>query len=308
MICGSGIAVAWRGRGEPKRRIEIIESPTETCDQPDTLLSERGTRLVWSLVRYSTLFTLHSSFLSPPPPRLSAPPFHPMAAVGPSQQPPGSSAAPAPQPPPGPPSSEQITWEGDKMYALSSSSPISLTTLPSFPPLLPPLSRFNIYILDYCKKRGYHKTATQLVTEADIPPESKPPINAQQGLLFESVSSPIPFSFPSNSRATGGGVSSGFSFKRKTVAPVLKMQSSTPRSVRLYPLLASFIFTSCHTTVSNTEQVSSTTNWSRSPSRWSSAPRALSYPKWCPRHGPIIAWRTDERNRSRWTTCPLRPS
>lgn len=44
---------------------------------------------------------------------------------------------------------------------------------------------FNIYILDYCKKRGYHKTASQLVTEADIPPESKPPINAQQGLLFE---------------------------------------------------------------------------------------------------------------------------
>ncbi|KAH9066844.1 hypothetical protein EDB87DRAFT_1588558 [Lactarius vividus] len=82
-----------------------------------------------------------------------------MATVGPSQPPPGSSSAPAPQPPPGPPSSDQITWEGDKM--------------------------FNIYILDYCKKRGYHKTATQLVSEADIPPESKPPINAQQGLLFE---------------------------------------------------------------------------------------------------------------------------
>jgi len=49
-------------------------------------------------------------------------------------------------------------------------------------------SRFNIYILDYCKKRGYLKTANQLVTEADISPESKPPINAQQGLLFESVS------------------------------------------------------------------------------------------------------------------------
>jgi hypothetical protein len=67
-------------------------------------------------------------------------------------------------------------------------SPISLTTPPPLP-LAPPPCRFNIYILDYCKKRGYHKTATQLVTEADIPPESKPPINAQQGLLFESVSS-----------------------------------------------------------------------------------------------------------------------
>ncbi|KAF8273142.1 hypothetical protein EI94DRAFT_1564606, partial [Lactarius quietus] len=142
----------------------------------------------------------------PPPP--TPPPFPPMAAVGPSQQPPGSSAPPAPQPPPGPPSSEQITWEGDKM--------------------------FNIYILDYCKKRGYHKTATQLVTEADIPPESKPPINAQQGLLFESA--PSLFSFlvpPSDSLLTGGGVSSGFSFKRKTVAQVPKMQSYTPRSARL---------------------------------------------------------------------------
>src|SRR6267142_5927768 len=57
-------------------------------------------------------------------------------------------------------------------------------------------SRFNIYILDYCKKRGYHKTASQLVNEADIPPESKPPINAQQGLLFESVSLPLSLSRP----------------------------------------------------------------------------------------------------------------
>jgi hypothetical protein len=107
-----------------------------------------------------------------------------MATIGPSQQPPGSSSAPPPQPPPGPQSSEQITWEGDKMYAslLPHPSPQSLP----LPPLShPPVLRFNIYILDYCKKRGYHKTATQLVTEADIPPESKPPINAQQGLLFE---------------------------------------------------------------------------------------------------------------------------
>ena len=83
-------------------------------------------------------------------------------------------------------------------FYLSSTSPNRLTPAPvhAVPP--PPLSRispsactpsrFNIYILDYCKKRGYHKTASQLVNEADIPPESKPPINAQQGLLFESVS------------------------------------------------------------------------------------------------------------------------
>ena len=53
--------------------------------------------------------------------------------------------------------------------------------------LTPPSPRFNIYILDYCKKRGYRKTANELVIEADISPDSKPPINAQQGLLFEFV-------------------------------------------------------------------------------------------------------------------------
>ena len=55
---------------------------------------------------------------------------------------------------------------------------LSLTTLSH---------RFNIYILDYCKKRGYRKTATELVGEADISLDAKPPINAQQGLLFEFV-------------------------------------------------------------------------------------------------------------------------
>lgn len=53
--------------------------------------------------------------------------------------------------------------------------------------LTSPSPRFNIYILDYCKKRGYRKTANELVIEADISPDSKPPINAQQGLLFEFV-------------------------------------------------------------------------------------------------------------------------
>src|SRR6266571_5100621 len=71
--------VAWPS--EPKRRIEIIESPTETCDQPDTLLSERGTTLVWSLLRYSTLLLLLTSpLLLPPLPRPLLPspsPFSP---------------------------------------------------------------------------------------------------------------------------------------------------------------------------------------------------------------------------------------
>ncbi|KAJ3905995.1 hypothetical protein F5879DRAFT_689872 [Lentinula edodes] len=52
-----------------------------------------------------------------------------------------------------------LSWEGDRM--------------------------FNIYIYDYCFKRGFRKTARELLLEADLPPESQPPINARQGLLFE---------------------------------------------------------------------------------------------------------------------------
>ena len=48
--------------------------------------------------------------------------------------------------------------------------------------------RFNIYIHDYCFKRGFRKTARELMTEAEIPPDSAPPINARQGLLFEYAS------------------------------------------------------------------------------------------------------------------------
>ncbi|KAF9233744.1 hypothetical protein BU15DRAFT_53469 [Melanogaster broomeanus] len=59
--------------------------------------------------------------------------------------------------PPG--SSSDPSWEGDRM--------------------------FNIYIYDYCTKRGFHKTARELLAEAEIPSDSAPPINARQGLLFE---------------------------------------------------------------------------------------------------------------------------
>ena len=45
--------------------------------------------------------------------------------------------------------------------------------------------RFNIYIHDYCVKRGFRKTALELQLEAAIPPTATPPINAKQGLLFE---------------------------------------------------------------------------------------------------------------------------
>ncbi|KIK04600.1 hypothetical protein K443DRAFT_92990 [Laccaria amethystina LaAM-08-1] len=66
-----------------------------------------------------------------------------------------------PQPPQGQSEISTLSWEGDKM--------------------------FNIYIYDYCFKRGYRKTARELLAEAEIPPESMPPINARQGLLFECV-------------------------------------------------------------------------------------------------------------------------
>ncbi|KAJ3821816.1 hypothetical protein F5880DRAFT_763883 [Lentinula raphanica] len=56
-------------------------------------------------------------------------------------------------------SQSPLSWEGDRM--------------------------FNIYIYDYCFKRGFRKTARELLIEADLPAESQPPINAKQGLLFE---------------------------------------------------------------------------------------------------------------------------
>ncbi|KIY65703.1 hypothetical protein CYLTODRAFT_57222 [Cylindrobasidium torrendii FP15055 ss-10] len=57
------------------------------------------------------------------------------------------------------PQAADMSWEGDKM--------------------------FNIYIYDYCVKRGFKNTARELQMEADLFPETPPPINARQGLLFE---------------------------------------------------------------------------------------------------------------------------
>ncbi|KAI0339694.1 hypothetical protein BDW22DRAFT_1399974 [Trametopsis cervina] len=73
-------------------------------------------------------------------------------------------SGPPPAGPPQPvreqsPPSTSVSWDGDKM--------------------------FNIYIYDYCVKRGYAKTAQELLQEAEIPHDSTPPINAKQGLLFE---------------------------------------------------------------------------------------------------------------------------
>ncbi|KAH8794600.1 hypothetical protein DL96DRAFT_1305585 [Flagelloscypha sp. PMI_526] len=57
------------------------------------------------------------------------------------------------------PSGTPVSWEGDRM--------------------------FNIYIYDYCSKRGFKQTAQQLLQEAELPHDAAPPINARQGLLFE---------------------------------------------------------------------------------------------------------------------------
>lgn len=100
----------------------------------------------------------------PPPPPL-------MATVPPP-------VPPQPTPPQLDASPQALSWEGEKM----SVAPCLL--------ILPPdlLSRFNIYIYDYCFKRGFHKTAHELMLEAEISPEPSPPINARQGLLFEYAS------------------------------------------------------------------------------------------------------------------------
>ncbi|KAJ6624852.1 hypothetical protein B0H10DRAFT_1871923 [Mycena sp. CBHHK59/15] len=76
-----------------------------------------------------------------------------MTAVAPQGTVPGPQSS-------GDPSAASLpSWEGDKM--------------------------FNIYIYDYCYKRGFRKTARELLQEAEIPSDSTPPINARQGLLFE---------------------------------------------------------------------------------------------------------------------------
>ena len=75
-----------------------------------------------------------------------------------------------------------IQWDGDRMSVSAPVRSARATLLTASPPCP---DRFNIYIYDYCLKRGFHKTAHELMLEAQIPPQSSPPINAKQGLLFE---------------------------------------------------------------------------------------------------------------------------
>jgi len=107
-------------------------------------------------------------------------------------------------------------------------------------------NRFNIYIYDYCFKRGYRKTARELLAEAEIPPDSIPPINARQGLLFECVfffalfyiitiitlfSFSFSFLHVDSDIATGGGVYFGFFSRQSPTRVGRKMGCSIPRCV-----------------------------------------------------------------------------
>jgi hypothetical protein len=91
------------------------------------------------------------------------------------------------------------------------------------------LRRFNIYIHDYCHKRGFHKTARELMTEADIPPESSPPINARQGLLFEYVYAHLSISRFSHLIFPGGGVFFGCCSQQKPTVTAPTKQCCTRR-------------------------------------------------------------------------------
>ena len=109
--------------------------------------------------------------------------------------------------------SSDPSWEGDKMQVFFISTTIASTS--------PTLLRFNIYIYDYCNKRGFRKTAHELLAEAEIPPDSTPPINAKQGLLFEYVSS-----FPLlliSSHLSGGGAYFGSFSPLKVIAKGRRM-------------------------------------------------------------------------------------
>ncbi|KAI0923534.1 hypothetical protein AcW1_006465 [Taiwanofungus camphoratus] len=98
-------------------------------------------------------------------------------------------------------SSTHLSWDGDRM--------------------------FNIYIYDYCTKRGFAKTARELVHEADIPPESQPPINAKQGLLFEWWSV---FWVLFTAKSSGTGTEDAVLYTQHQTQQAVQRQAQPPRS------------------------------------------------------------------------------
>ncbi|PCH36427.1 hypothetical protein WOLCODRAFT_140416 [Wolfiporia cocos MD-104 SS10] len=91
------------------------------------------------------------------------------------------------------------TWDGDKM--------------------------FNIYIHDYCLKRGFKNTAAELQKEANIDHDASPPINAKQGLLFEWWSV-FWLLFSAKTSATGN--EDALTYTQAQVAKQLRPQGQLP--------------------------------------------------------------------------------
>lgn len=130
-----------------------------------------------------------------------------MAAValpGPTQAPPSQNEIPG--------ALNTLSWEGDKMYVLT------LLFNDTYLTRIFLLKRFNIYIYDYCFKRGFRKTARELLLEAEIAPDATPPIDARQGLLFESVFPYLRPFFSFADACLGGGASFGCFSKRNREA------------------------------------------------------------------------------------------
>lgn len=57
-------------------------------------------------------------------------------------------------------------------------------------------NRFNIYIYNHFNKRGFRETTQKLMQEAEIAPDSTPPINTKQVLLFGYAQLCLSLSYP----------------------------------------------------------------------------------------------------------------
>ncbi|EJD08563.1 MFS general substrate transporter [Fomitiporia mediterranea MF3/22] len=106
------------------------------------------------------------------------------------------------------PSADDLLWEGDKM--------------------------FNIYIWDYCVKRGYSNTARELAEEAKLNPNPRPPIDAKQGLLYEWWSV---FWVLFSAKSNNSGSEDAMLYMQNHMAAQARMHQLTryPNNVRVMP-------------------------------------------------------------------------
>lgn len=47
--------------------------------------------------------------------------------------------------------------------------------------------KLDVYVWDYCKRRGYHSAAKALTSDAGLPDVPETPLKTPQGFLFEYV-------------------------------------------------------------------------------------------------------------------------